>query len=75
MVVGVFPLLVFGLALALMGVVHLLFQKTSLSMALHNTVDDSATAALMGLDARHIYGVVLALGSLRNKPVNPRHLP
>jgi branched-chain amino acid transport system permease protein len=59
--VGVFPLLVFVTALALMAGVHLLFQKTSLGMALRATSDDPATAALMGLDARHVYAVALAL--------------
>jgi branched-chain amino acid transport system permease protein len=59
--VGVFPLGVFVSALVLMGGIHLLFRKTTLGMALRATADDPATAALMGLDARHVYGVALAL--------------
>jgi branched-chain amino acid transport system permease protein len=59
--VGVFPLLVFGLALGLLGGIHLLLGRTALGMQLRATADDPATAALMGLDTRHVYALALAL--------------
>lgn len=59
--VGGLPLLVFGVALALTWAVSLLFSKTSVGIALRATSDDPATAGLMGIRARHVYGLALGL--------------
>lgn len=59
--VGLFPLIVFGVALALTWAVSLMFDKTDLGMALRATSDDPVTAALMGIKAKHVYAIALAI--------------
>lgn len=59
--VGVFPLIVLLTAIAMTLVVSLLFSRTRMGMALRATSDDAETAGLMGIRARHTYGVALAI--------------
>lgn len=59
--VGAFPLIVFGVAIALTFLVSLLFSRTSVGIALRATSDDPATAGLMGIKARHTYAMALGL--------------
>jgi branched-chain amino acid transport system permease protein len=59
--VGVFPLIVFMTAVALTVLVSLLFSRTRIGIALRATSDDSETAGLMGIRARHTYAVALAI--------------
>ena len=59
--IGVFPLIVFMVAAALTLLVSLLFSRTRIGIALRATSDDAETAGLMGIRARHTYGVALAI--------------
>lgn len=59
--VGLFPLIVFVVALVLTCAVSLMFNKTDLGMALRATSDDPVTAALMGIKAKHVYAIALAI--------------
>ncbi len=59
--IGVFPSIVFAVAIALTVLVSLLFTKTSIGVALRATSDDAETAGLMGIRARHTYGIALAI--------------
>ncbi len=59
--IGVFPLIVFIVAAALTLLVSLLFSRTRIGIALRATSDDAETAGLMGIRARHTYGIALAI--------------
>ncbi len=59
--IGVFPLIVFMVAAALTLLVSLLFSRTRIGIALRATSDDAETAGLMGIRARHTYGIALAI--------------
>lgn len=59
--IGWFPLLVFVVAALMTWGVSMLFNKTMVGMALRATSDDPATASLMGIRARHVYALALAL--------------
>ena len=59
--IGWFPLIVFLVALGLTAGVAALFAYTRLGMSLRATSDDPDTAGLMGVRAKHIYAVALAL--------------
>jgi branched-chain amino acid transport system permease protein len=59
--VGVFPLIVLLTAIGLTLIVSLLFSRTRMGMALRATSDDAETAGLMGIRARHTYGIALAI--------------
>lgn len=59
--IGAFPLIVFGVAVALTAGVSLLFGRTSVGMALRATSDDPATAGLMGIRSGHTYAMALGL--------------
>jgi len=59
--IGWFPLLVFVVAACMTWGVSLLFSKTTVGMALRATSDDTATASLMGIRAKHVYALALAL--------------
>ena len=59
--VGWMPLIVFLVAVLLTAGLNLLFQWTSVGMALRATSDDPATAALMGIRAHHVYALALGL--------------
>jgi len=59
--VGVLPLLVFLLAVVLLSGLALLLGRTRLGRALRATSDDREAALLVGIDARHVYGLATAL--------------
>ena len=59
--VGVLPLAIFAIALLVVVAMQWLFGRTALGRAFRATSDDSEAAQLMGLDARHIYGLATAL--------------
>jgi len=59
--VGVFPLLVFVIALAVIAGLQYLFYHTALGRTLRATSDDSQTVRLMGVRQNHIYAVASAL--------------
>ena len=59
--IGLFPLLVFVVAILLTWGVSLIFNKTTMGMALRATSDDPDTASLMGIRAKHMYSLALAL--------------
>ena len=59
--IGVFPLLVFGVSLLLTAGLSLLFNRTSIGMALRATSDDPDTAGLMGIRSKHVYAMAMGL--------------
>jgi branched-chain amino acid transport system permease protein len=59
--IGVFPLLIFTVAVAVIAALQLLFYRTSLGRAFRATSDDAATATLMGADNRHLYALAMAI--------------
>ena len=59
--IGVFPLLIFAVAVAVIAALQLLFFRTSLGRAFRATSDDAATATLMGADNRHLYALAMAI--------------
>ncbi|MGO8914623.1 MAG: branched-chain amino acid ABC transporter permease [Stellaceae bacterium] len=59
--IGVFPLLIFTVAVAVIAALQLLFYRTSLGRAFRATSDDAATAELMGADNRHLYALAMAI--------------
>ena len=59
--VGVFPVLIFLTAVAVIGGLQLVFSRTSLGRAFRAASDDRVTAELMGIDNRHIYGLAMAI--------------
>jgi branched-chain amino acid transport system permease protein len=62
--VGVYPLLVFALAVVTIGGLQLLFYRTTLGRAFRATSDDAETAELMGIDNRHLYAVAMAIAMI-----------
>ena len=59
--IGLFPLLVFGVSLLLCLCLNLLFNRTSVGMALRATSDDPDTAGLMGIRSKHVYALAMGL--------------
>jgi branched-chain amino acid transport system permease protein len=59
--IGVFPLIVFAVSLLLTVGLNLLFNRTSVGMALRATSDDPATASLMGIRSKHVYAMAMGL--------------
>ncbi len=59
--VGVFPLIVMAVAVAVLGGLQWLFSATPLGRAFRAASDDREVAQLMGIDNRHIYGVAMAI--------------
>ena len=62
--VGVYPLLVFGVALLALGSLQLLFYRTGLGRAFRAVSDDADTAELMGVDNRKLYAVALGIAMI-----------
>ena len=58
---GVYPLLVFVLAVVLIVAVQLLLNRTKMGRAFRATSDDREAAELMGMNNRHIYALAMAL--------------
>lgn len=59
--IGVYPLLVFGVAVASIGSLQLLFYWTRLGRAFRAVSDDADTAELMGIDNRKLYSLALGI--------------
>jgi branched-chain amino acid transport system permease protein len=62
--VGVYPLLVFAVAVACIACLQLLFYRTRLGRAFRAVSDDSDTAELMGIDNRKLYAVALGIAMI-----------
>jgi branched-chain amino acid transport system permease protein len=59
--VGVFPLVIFLVAVGVIAALQLLFYRTDLGRAFRATSDDAVTVELMGADNRHLYSLAMAL--------------
>src|SRR5690606_4153137 len=59
--IGVFPLVIFLVALAAIGGLQLIFYRTDLGRAFRATSDDPVTVELMGADNRHLYSLAMGL--------------
>lgn len=59
--VGVYPLVVLGIALAVIGGLAWMFARTPLGWAFRATSDDPMVASLMGIETRHVYGLAMGL--------------
>ena len=59
--IGWFPLIVFLSALGVIAGLQLVLFRTRLGTAFRATSDDHETAALMGIDNRHVFGLAMAL--------------
>jgi branched-chain amino acid transport system permease protein len=59
--VGALPALQFAVAVALIAGLQALFYRTPMGRAFRATSDDPATAQLVGLDNRHVFGLAMAL--------------
>ena len=59
--VGIFPLLVLGVAVLAIASLQLLFYRTRLGRAFRAVSDDADTAELMGIDNRKLYAVALGI--------------
>ncbi len=62
--VGVYPLLVFAVAVIAIGALQLLFFRTGLGRAFRAASDDADTAELMGIDNRHLYALALGIAMI-----------
>lgn len=59
--IGVVPLVIFVVAILVIGGLQLLFYRTKLGRAFRATSDDQDTARLMGIDNRHVFALAMAL--------------
>ncbi len=59
--IPVFGLVVFGTAVAILGGLQLFLNRTSPGQAMRATAQDPDTAELIGIDARHYYGLATAI--------------
>jgi branched-chain amino acid transport system permease protein len=59
--VGIYPLLVFAVAVLAIGGLQLLFYRTGLGRAFRAASDDADTAELMGVDNRHLFAMALGI--------------
>jgi branched-chain amino acid transport system permease protein len=59
--IGVYPLLVFGVAILAIGGLQILFYSTRLGQAFRAASDDADTAELMGIDNRHLFALALGM--------------
>lgn len=59
--IGWFPLITFGLAVAVIAALELLFARTGLGRAFRAVSDDQEIVQLMGYDNRHLYALAMAL--------------
>lgn len=58
---GVLPLITFAVCVLILAGLNLLFSRTPLGRAFRATSDDPATAELMGINSRQIYGLAMGL--------------
>jgi len=59
--VGVFPLVIFSVALLSLGSLQYLLYRTKLGRAFRATSDDAGTAELVGINNRHLYCVAMGI--------------
>ncbi len=59
--IGVFPLIIFIVALVMIVGLQQLFNRTRLGRAFRATSDDATTAQLMGINHKHIFGLAMGL--------------
>lgn len=59
--IGWFPLLTLIVAVAVLGGLQLFLSFTRMGRAFRATSDDPATAELMGINHKHLYGVAMAI--------------
>jgi branched-chain amino acid transport system permease protein len=59
--IGVFPLLVFAVAVAVLVALSLFLARTGFGRIMRATSDDPEVAGLMGADSRHVYAVAAAI--------------
>jgi branched-chain amino acid transport system permease protein len=62
--VGVYPLLIFGVAVLAIGSLQFLFYQTGLGRAFRAASDDADTAELMGIDKRHLFALALGIAMI-----------
>jgi len=62
--VGVFPLLVFAVAVLSIASLQFLFYRTGLGRAFRAVSDDADTAELMGIDNRKLYALALGIAMI-----------
>ena len=62
--IGVYPLLVFAVAVAAIGCLQLLFYRTGLGRAFRAASDDADTAELMGINNRRLYALAFAIAMI-----------
>ncbi len=62
--IGVYPLLVFAVAVVAIGCLQLLFYRTGLGRAFRAASDDADTAELMGIDNRHLYALAFGIAMI-----------
>ncbi len=62
--IGVYPLLVFAVAVASIGCLQLLFYRTGLGRAFRAASDDADTAELMGINNRRLYALAFAIAMI-----------
>jgi len=61
--IGIFPLIVMLIAIAVIVLLEYLFYKTSLGRNFRATSDDHVTASLMGIDTKKIYAIAMAIAT------------
>ena len=59
--IGVMPLIVFVLAVVMIGTVQAIFSRTKIGRAFRATSDDADTAQLMGINHKHIFALAMAM--------------
>ena len=59
--IGMLPLLMFAVAIAVIAALQWLFYHTALGRAFRATSDNADIAQLMGLNKKHIFGMAMAL--------------
>ena len=59
--IGWYPLLVFIIAVVIIGALQLFLTNTKLGRAFRATSDDQEAASLMGINNRHIYSLAMAI--------------
>ena len=59
--IGVLPLITFGIAVALIAGLEVVFFRSRAGRAFRATSDDAETAEAIGIDTRHVFALAMAL--------------
>ena len=59
--IGLFPLIIFFVAVVMIGGVQIIFSRTRLGRAFRATSDDVETAQLMGIRHTHVFALAMAM--------------